>query len=89
MTQLALKRRNARVKYRLQIDTEWFLLNSSVTESTLKMTENFDSLEFTTLEFKMTIRRRFTYYMIKIIFPFTIISFITIFTFCLQPDSGV
>ena len=37
----------------------------------------------------MAIRRRFTYYIIKIIFPFTIISFITIFTFSLQPDSGV
>ena len=89
MSQLVLKRRNERVKLRFKIDTEWFLLNSSVTENNLKMSDSFGGNEYIVLEFEMTIRRRFTYYMIKIIFPFTIISFITVFTFCLQPDSGV
>ena len=85
---MILKRRNVQVKLKLAIETEWFLLNSSVIESTLKFSPNFDSRDFTVVEFKMTIRRRFTYYIFKIIFPFTIISFITIFTFLLQPDSG-
>jgi hypothetical protein len=70
------------------IKTEWFITNSTVTESSLTLSKSFNSIEYTVLKFTLKLRRVPTYYFLKIIFPFTIIASITLFTFWLAPDSG-
>lgn len=87
---LNLKKRNSRVKVQEKIKTEWFLVNSFIENKTLVL-NNFDNstkTEYVVLNFKLQIRRVVTYYIFKIIFPFSMIAFITLFAFGLTPDSG-
>jgi hypothetical protein len=44
--------------------------------------------EYTGLRYTMKLRRVATFYLIKIIFPFTLITLVTLFAFWLAPDSG-
>ena len=85
---LRIKKRNLKAKVKENIKTEWFIINSSVEDESFLLVENSEQLEFTVLDFKLKLRRVPTYYIVKIIFPFTIIAFITLFTFWLAPDSG-
>ena len=63
-------------------------MNSSVEETTIVVSKHSDLIEFGVLKFTLKLRRVTTYYFLKIIFPFTVIAFITLFTFWLAPDSG-
>jgi hypothetical protein len=67
---------------------EWFIVKTAVEETTFVLSSKNDVVEFIVLKFKMKMRRVTTYYLLKIIFPFTIIASITLFTFWLAPDSG-
>ena len=86
---LRILKRNMKVKVKENIKTEWFIINSEVEETSIIITKGSRILEFNVLDFKLTLRRVTTYYFLKIIFPFTIIAFITLFTFLLAPDSGL
>ena len=85
---LKIIKRNLKVKVKENIKTEWFIMDSSVKEDSFFINESSRRLEFIVLDYKLTLRRVTTYYFIKIIFPFTIIAFMTLFTFWLAPDSG-
>lgn len=85
---LNIRKRNLKAKVKENIKTEWFILNSSVQDDSFFVMENSKLLEFGVLDFKLKLRRVTTYYFVKIIFPFTVIAFMTLFTFWLAPDSG-
>lgn len=57
--------------------------NNNTTTST-----NDVGVEFSVVRFNMKMRRVTTYYFLKIIFPFSIITSVTLFTFWLAPDSS-
>lgn len=85
---LRIIKRNLKAKVMENIKTEWFIINSYVEETSIILAKNTDFIEYTVLKFSLKLRRVTTYYFIKIIFPFTIIASITLFTFWLAPDSG-
>lgn len=85
---LRIIKRNVKAKVMENIKTEWFIVNSSVEETSIILTKNSISIEYTVLKFSLKLRRVTTHYFLKIIFPFTIIALITLFTFWLAPDSG-
>lgn len=85
---LRIIKRNVKVKVMENIKTEWFIINSSVEETSIVLTKNSNNTEYTVLKFSLKLRRVTTHYFLKIIFPFTIIASITLFTFWLAPDSG-
>ncbi len=87
---LNLKKRNARVKVQEKINTEWFLVSSLVEHKTIGLNSfgNSSTREYASLIFNLRIRRVVTYYVFKIVFPFTFIAFTTLFAFLLTPDSG-
>ena len=85
---LNLRKRNLKVKVKENIKTEWFIVDSAVHDASYFIKEHDRQLEFTVLDFQLRLRRVTTYYFVKIIFPFTIISCMTLFTFMLAPDSG-
>ena len=81
-------KRNLKVKVMENIKTEWFIVDSFVEETSLIISKNSDSIEFTVVKFTIKLRRVTTYYFTKILIPFTIIASISLFTFWLAPDSG-
>jgi hypothetical protein len=86
---LRLKRRNAKVKVKENIRTEWFIYDSIVDETHLILSkEPNQESELSVLRFTLKLRRAVNYYVFKILFPFSLIAFITLFTFWLAPDSG-
>lgn len=86
---LRLKRRNAKVKVKENIRTEWFIYDSMVEETHLILSkEPNQESELSVLRFTLKLRRAVNYYVFKILFPFSLIAFITLFTFWLAPDSG-
>lgn len=85
---LNLKKRNLKVKVKENIKTEWFIVDSQVLDESYIIRVDSHSLEFTVLDFQLRLRRVTTYYFVKIIFPYTIISSMTLFTFMLSPESG-
>ncbi len=85
---LHIIKRNLKVKVMETIKTEWFIVDSLVEETSLIISKNSDSIEFTVLKFTIKLRRVTTYYFTKILIPFTIIASISLFTFWLSPDSG-
>ncbi len=85
---LHLMKRNLKVKVMENIKTEWFIVDSFVEETSLIISKNSDSIEFTVVKFTIKLRRVTTYYFTKILIPFTIIASISLFTFWLAPDSG-
>lgn len=86
---LNLKKRNLKVKVKENIKTEWFIVDSQVLDDSYIIRVDSRSLEFTVLDFQLRLRRVTTYYFVKIIFPYTIISCMTLFTFMLSPESGI
>lgn len=89
-TMMGIIKRNHKVKVMENFKTEWFIINSLVEESTLLIGKNRSNTipEFSVLRFNMRLRRVTTYYFLKIIFPFSIITSVTLFTFWLAPDSS-
>ena len=87
---LSLKRRNLKVKVEEKIRTEWFLVDSIVEKRSLNLNNynNETVKEYIVLSFNLRLRRVVTYYIFKIIFPFSMIAFTTLFAFGLTPDSG-
>ncbi|RNA04494.1 neuronal acetylcholine receptor subunit alpha-6, partial [Brachionus plicatilis] len=85
---LRIIKRNVKAKVMENIKTEWFIVNSTVEETSIILTKNSNNIEYTVLKFSLKLRRVTTHYFLKIIFPFTIIASITLFTFWLAPDSG-
>lgn len=82
-------KRNHKIKVMENFKTEWFIFNSWVEETTMTIGKNESTLaDFSVLRFNMKLRRVTTYYFLKIIFPFTIITSVTLFTFWLAPDSS-
>lgn len=88
-TTLRIIKRNLMVKVMDKFKTEWFIVNSSVEETSMLIGKNESSIDdFSVLQFKMRLRRVTTYYFLKIIFPFSMITSVTLFTFWLAPDSS-
>lgn len=88
-TMIRIIQRNLKVKVYETIQTEWFITNSTVEEDSLIITRNnYTESEYSVLKFSMKLRRVTTYYFLKIIFPFSIITSVTLFTFWLAPDSS-
>jgi hypothetical protein len=83
-----LKQRNMKVKVKENIRTEWFVVDSFVENSSLILNNRDPTTEYIVLSFKLRIRRVVTYYIFKIIVPFSMIAFTTLFAFWLTPDSG-
>lgn len=86
---LHLKQRNMKVKVKENIRTEWFVVDSTIVNSTLMLINDNSIKEYTVLNFHLKMRRVITYYIFKIIFPFSMIAFTTLLTFWLAPDSGM
>jgi hypothetical protein len=68
--------------------TEWFITDSLVEETTLRVPFTNNSNQYSLLRFSLKMRRVTTYYFLKILFPFSIITSVTLFSFLLAPDSG-
>lgn len=84
---LRLIRRNIKIKQREMIQTDWFVVDSSVEE--LNTTVLHDPLlEYSKIKFVLRLRRVVTYYFFKIVIPFTMIAMISLLTFWLPPESG-
>jgi hypothetical protein len=82
-------KRNMQVKVMESIKTEWFITASSVVEDELVIHKPSSSkIEYSVLRFNLVLHRIPTFYFLKIIFPFTIITSVTLFTFWLAPDSS-
>ena len=67
---LMLKRRNAKVKVKENIRTEWFIYDSDVEETHLVISKENQTSEMSVLKFTLKLRRAVNYYVFKIIFPF-------------------
>lgn len=66
---------------------EWELIHS-YTEITDERVSDFGQVDFSLVRFSLILKRNHLYYLIKIILPFTLVSFLTLFAFLLPPESG-
>ncbi len=66
---------------------EWELIHS-YTEITDERVSDFGQVDFSLVRFTLILKRNHLYYLIKIILPFTLVSFVTLFTFLLPPQTG-
>lgn len=66
---------------------EWDLLHS-YTEITEERISDFGQVDYSLVRFTLILKRNHLYYLIKIILPFTLVSFVTLFTFLLPPQTG-
>ena len=66
---------------------EWELVHS-YTEITDERVSDFGQVDYSLVRFTLVLRRNYLYYLIKIILPFTLVSFVTLFTFLLPPQTG-
>ncbi|CAF2317363.1 unnamed protein product [Rotaria sp. Silwood2] len=66
---------------------EWELIHS-YTEITDERVSDFGEVDYSLVRFTLILKRNYLYYLIKIILPFTLVSFVTLFTFLLPPQSG-
>jgi hypothetical protein len=66
---------------------EWELIHS-YTEITDERVSDFGQVDYSLVRFTLILKRNHLYYFIKIILPFTLVSFVTLFTFLLPPQSG-
>ncbi len=66
---------------------EWELLQS-YTEITDERISDFGQTNYSLVRFTLILKRNHLYYLIKIILPFTLVSFVTLFTFLLPPQTG-
>ena len=66
---------------------EWELIHS-YTEITDERVSDFGQVDYSLVRFTLILKRNHLYYLIKIILPFTMVSFVTLFTFLLPPQTG-
>ncbi|CAF3132299.1 unnamed protein product [Rotaria socialis] len=66
---------------------EWELVHS-YTEITDERVSDFGQVDYSLVRFSLILKRNHLHYLIKIILPFTLVSFVTLFTFLLPPQSG-
>ena len=66
---------------------EWELIHS-YTEITNERISDFGQTDYSLVRFTLILKRNHIYYVIKIILPFTLVSFVTLFTFLLPPQTG-
>lgn len=66
---------------------EWELVKS-FTYITNERVSDFGQADFSLVRFVLVLRRNHVYYLIKIILPFSMVSFVTLFTFLLPPQTG-
>lgn len=66
---------------------EWELVNA-YTEIADERVSDFDQMNYSLVRFTLVLKRNELYYLIKIILPFTLVSFVTLFTFLLPPQTG-
>ncbi|CAF0789740.1 unnamed protein product [Adineta ricciae] len=66
---------------------EWEL-EASYTEISDERVSDFDHVDYSLVRFTLVLKRNHVYYLIKIILPFTLVSFVTLFTFLLPPQTG-
>jgi hypothetical protein len=66
---------------------EWELIHS-YTEITDERVSDFGQVDYSLVRFTLILKRNHSYYLIKIILPFTLVSFVTLFTFLLPPQTG-
>jgi hypothetical protein len=66
---------------------EWELVHS-YTEITDERVSDFGQVDYSLVRFTLILKRNHLYYLIKIILPFTLVSFVTLFTFLLPPQTG-
>ncbi|CAF4557804.1 unnamed protein product [Rotaria sp. Silwood1] len=75
------------IQARSFIRGEWELIHS-YTEITDERVSDFGEVDYSLVRFTLILKRNHLYYLIKIILPFTLVSFVTLFTFLLPPQSG-
>ncbi|CAF0969813.1 unnamed protein product [Rotaria sordida] len=66
---------------------EWELINS-YTEITDERVSDFGQVDYSLVRFTLILKRNYVHYFMKIILPFTLVSFVTLFTFLLPPQTG-
>lgn len=66
---------------------EWELVHS-YTDITDERISDFGQVDFSLVRFTLILKRNHLYYLIKIILPFALVSFVTLFTFLLPPQTG-
>lgn len=66
---------------------EWELIHS-FTEIADERVSDFGQVDYSLVRFTLILKRNHLYYLIKIILPFTLVSFVTLFTFLLPPQTG-
>ena len=66
---------------------EWELVES-YTDITDERISDFGQVDFSLVRFTLILKRNHLYYLIKIILPFALVSFVTLFTFLLPPQTG-
>jgi hypothetical protein len=66
---------------------EWKLVHS-YTEITEERVSDFGQVDYSLVRFTLILKRNHLYYLTKIILPFTLVSFVTLFTFLLPPHTG-
>jgi hypothetical protein len=69
------------------IPGEWKLIHS-YTEITEERVSDFGQVDYSLVRFTLILKRNHLYYLMKIILPFTLVSFVTLFTFLLPPQTG-
>jgi hypothetical protein len=65
---------------------EWKLIHS-YTQITEEPVSNFGQADYSLVRFTLILKRNHSYYVTKIILPFTLVSFVTLFTFLLPPHT--
>ena len=68
------------------IHTEWTITHATIEE--LDLYNPYHERYFSTIKIKIELVRLSRFYIIKIIIPFSVISFLALFSFCLPTDSG-
>ena len=66
---------------------EWELVHS-YTDITDERVSDFGEIDYSLVRFTLVLKRNHLYYLIKIILPFAMVSFVTLFTFLLPPQTG-
>jgi hypothetical protein len=68
------------------INTEWELIHATIEE--IDLYNPYRECNFSTIKIDIELVRLSRYYILKIIIPFSIISSLALFSFCLPTDSG-
>jgi hypothetical protein len=68
------------------INTEWQISHATIKE--IDLYNPYHQQDFSTLQIDIELIRFSRYYVLKIIVPFFIISFLAVFSFCLPTDTG-